>query len=298
MTSTVNAQASAPLRVEWNAPEACGTADDVERRIESEAGELLDDVPSASVHADVAPQDDGLRLRLRFSIGHVEGAREVQLESCERAIEVAAVLFALSLHQIGVEHARLTDEADPPPASVSPAMPLDRRRGLGLAAHASFIGSVGASSDPSLGFGLGLRMTRSDWALDVAFAGTSSDISRASDATDIDSKLSRTLGVVRLGYGMLVGGASLLPSLGMSIGEIRGTGVNVSSPRTAHRVWLAALIGTELIVPVVRSWSITIRVEAELPLHRTEFAIQGIGPVYQVSPVVLDLFLGAAWEIL
>ena len=113
-TSSAFAQASeAPLELVWRAPHGCPVEADVLERIRRYLP-ALEAVP-AHVRAEARVMRSGARYRLVLSLrsGDTIARRRLEVDSCEAATDVAALLVALALDPNAAADHGVADTAEP-----------------------------------------------------------------------------------------------------------------------------------------------------------------------------------------
>jgi hypothetical protein len=99
-----------------------------------------------------------------------------------------------------------------------------------------------------------------------------------------------TLGAcLPLGYGALTVG----PCLGLEVGAIWGAATGVSDPGSDTRPWVAPNAAGLLALDVASWLRLRLDLGVSVPLVRTEFIVDGIGPVHASSAVTFRGGLGA-----
>lgn len=299
------AQDETSLHVAWNAPDQCGSPEDVTVRVVDQLGHMA--MPAVSVRVYVVAQASALQMAILVDLDGVTAVREIEARDCRHAVEIASVVVALALqeHQASTatanpEHASQLTPRDSaqPPQHVEMSPREHREPPLRLAAQLAFMSSVGTAPNPAFGFTFGVRAALWHWSISLrAIAQIPVGATLSSNDT-IDSRFTRTAGVLSLGYAIRLGDLSLTPSLGVSLGDLHGEGIGLANAAAAHRLWLAPLASVQLEWPLLDNLALSVAVDGELPAYRPVFSIVGAGAVFQPPPFVASASIGVTWTFL
>lgn len=180
----------------------------------------------------------------------------------------------------------------PAPAPAPPPDPL--RASLRLAG----VFDQGSLPGPTGGLGLALGVMRRGFRVELGFAGLVPREARPDPAQPPGARLS--LWTARL---RACGVAGLRPRLelagcgGIEVGALLGAGFGVEAARTRAQPWVAVVVGPELAVPVARRLAVTVGVDAQVPVVRPQFVLDGVGPVFRAHPAAFRAVLGVQLRI-
>jgi hypothetical protein len=309
------AGASPPLRV--SAPDGCAGAPALERAV---AGHVGRSVALDGVTVSIRPAAGAWRAQLLTEAG----ARQLDAESCEAALDAVALVLALAappepssrsaasegsaapvgsaarVDTVGPAHEGLpapsgsAASADHRPSPSASSGSRDDR--LALVLGAGVLGEVGVLPAPSLGARLAIGARWRAWRLELA--GLALLPRRAELATD--GGLSARIGwwAAQLAACRRVLGA-LEACLGSELGELRGAGSGVDAPRAARGTWFAETLGAAWSSrgpSPSGPWSWQLGSSLAIAVVRPEFGFDGLGVLHRPSPISGRLWLGIDWR--
>jgi hypothetical protein len=308
------ARASTPLRV--SAPDACATAPALERAVAAHVGRA---VALDGVIVSIRPVPGAWRAQLLTGAG----ARQLDAESCEAALDAVALVLALAvepepssvpagpeLSPALLDPVARTDAAAPahdarPPNG--PATSADRRTqprarsgtrvdGPALGLGAGVLGEVGVLPAPSLGARLAIGVGWRAWRLELA--GLALLPRRAELATNGGQSARIGWWAAQLAACRRVIGA-FEGCVGSELGELSGEGSGVDAPRAAHGTWFAETLGAAFSSPWPSPsgpWSWQLGSSLALAVVRPEFGFDGLGVLHRPSPISGRLWLAIDWR--
>lgn len=288
--------------VEWLAPNGCGTADEVLRKVHA----VLGPQPLASsgaegsvrVHGEVVRAESGFRLTLQIDDGHDEVERTLTDGGCVGLVEAAVAIVAVAVGPSGgpapVRSAR------PPVVGPEPApTPSVKKKPWGVFARAE--GAVDLDVTSATVGGAGLQFGLQHGRFRVLASGHLSVPSWVIPSGRVESEGAR----VRLAAGgaaaCLVPRSRRFPSIafplcgGIMGGVMRASAERLRNPSELRRPW-AALTGSGAVaLPIARRVSFVAGVRTFVPLLRPIFRVRSQGDMVEIlrTPAVgLRMFAG------
>ncbi|HEX3855123.1 MAG TPA: hypothetical protein VHW01_29370 [Polyangiaceae bacterium] len=295
--------------IDWQAPEACGTRDELEAGVARIAGKPFDELGSAWVSADVqiVAASDAFRLRVRVvSTRGAQRERDVVTASCREALEAAELIVATSLSGNEAEAARTTAPPVAPPREApakraEPAAPPAHRQALpvtaSLAARVGLEPLLLPSPVPIGWLLLGLETKR--LKLELALGGT------LHESAAVDGGGSAVASLLTAGlaacYGAPAGAFELWGCAGGEAGRFRVEGQAGSAlldPRASNRFWSAGLLQGELSRQVTRGLALVLGAQGVVAGRSVRVLQSGSGgnsaqPLYKTSRVDVRPWLSA-----
>jgi hypothetical protein len=308
---------SAVSEVSWTAPRGCPTQSAIVAGVETLLGEPLTSPRAVVVRAEGrVEQSEDRRWVLRLRVRSPTGVRDRVLEgaTCQELGEVAVVLVAVAIDpSVDVSEppedlvnapdegadedvAEDTDEPEPEPEEPEPVelelelegtvVPSTARdgalRGFASLATGLLIGPLPGVA-PGLRLSLGLR-----WRLLAIGIGGSHWFERRTrlpTASDLGGDLRLTTGDVRVCAIPSIRRLELPLCTGAELGSLAGRGVGVANPRRGRALWAAWVADAGVIFMPWRWVGFGARATLVVPLMRSTFALDDIGPVHDVAPV-------------
>lgn len=306
------ARGSPPLRV--SAPDGCADAGALERAVAAHVGRA---VALDGVTLSIRRTARAWRARLLTEAG----TRELDAESCEAALDAAALVLALAVEpepglasasevsRPALEPAARPHAADPmgearrapggAPAGADRSAPSARSArdaGPGLVLGAGVLGAVGVVPAPSLGGRLAIGVGWRAWRLELA--GLALLPRRAELAGDGGASAQIGWWAAQLGGCRRVFGP-FEACAGSELGELRGEGFGVDAPRAARGTWFAETLSavcTSSWPSPSGPWSWQLGSSLALAVVRPEFGFDGLGVLHRPSPVSGRLWLAVDWR--
>lgn len=326
MLCAVDAQAQAPkgVTLSWQAPEGCGSAEEVYARL----GQALGSEWSApsEVAAQALVTADGNHLRLGFSatVDRELSRRDLEVDSCEAAV-VATALFTLLAVAPGMvekldvsalepgENTPAPDapsDAEPEAPVAAPAPPSENKPKLAPAkaprkpseeplfgAHASLGGLVQTGAIAKVAGGAEAAFGLHTQRLSFGVRGQWLPPRR----TQVGEGASVEMGLLGAGLDATwlfhVGRITWGPSVGVGVNFASGSAVGTTAPESGSTSWLAIGAGLGLDWSLSERWALSGSAGAEAPLRRPIFSIQGLGAVHRPDSVQVKAGLGVSFEL-
>lgn len=315
------------LDVTWRAPHGCGSAEDVTATV----GEFMSrEVPASllsqvRIEAIVTGSIDNPVVDVRVATPLGELQRKVEAETCDAAVDAAAVVIAVALDPLAVVEAARTPPEDgpnpavapspeavpppratevassptpvegnagPEPVALAPRTPARRWplggsvRAMGLVDRGSLEGTAGG---PRLALGLTVGRAR------VELAGTylaPREVLPFGDAAGAGVRVQ--LGEVSA-LGCFVPRVSQVEfptCAGFGLGAMRGDGVGLGAPTTSHDFWAIALVSAGVgWVPTPR-FALWLQAEGGATLYRPAFVVDDLGVAFRAGPAAVRAILG------
>lgn len=323
-TPTVAAAQAPRVELHW-APDAslegCPDAAEVQGEIEAMLPRGGASADAVVVHAHVTPAPAGLRLELWAQRGSHAGRRELVAASCEPLVEAVALIVALLVAPESDEapapvaadareeaRASTDGEPEPPPANpyrieeitsfdsgwlagddeVLPNPFRDPEGGPELRAAVGIEAglNVGALPDPSAVLGARVDLCVDDhcpWLGATFFLPSSVDVAPGSQGV-VDFWLFAT----RFGYRHRSHRSwwEVGPIASLDVGMVNVSSHDVAAPASAQAAWLALSAGAFFGGGGDRL-RVRLEVEAQIPLLRPEYVVEGAGAVFRSDPITL-----------
>ncbi len=296
----------------WSGPPACAQIEPLLFQIERALGAPLSESGHVHLQVHVTSLAPDARALLRI----MDDSREVALRErslvapdCDKLVDTLAVAITLAVEAAspgGTEpdaataaHAQAptsvaTRSPTPPPSEQrgAPSAPLGPSGGAVLRAMALLLGDVGSLPAPGLGLGLGLQLAWTRLQLEIlgalwleqhatlepaVVAGAGADVGLATGsvsvcATPLDSSSTAL---------------TLALCVGWEMGQLRGSGTGVSTPRSANALWLAPTVHAGLTwQPLGSRFGFGAHLGAGVPLERDRFFLNDLGDIHQPATVV------------
>jgi hypothetical protein len=273
-------------------PPKCGSSDEVDRRVEGLVGPDAQHLGKADVHIDPTDND---RYRIMVSVDTPRGraVRQVEAASCALAIDIAAMLVAISLYP--ERSAELQERAPPAPVadSVAPAkreVSKEPRRRFSVAA--TLLADLTSMPSAAAGGGgtFGFRPDDRIW-LEASIGAFVAQTVQVSDV--LSAEFGMQSAALRGCFAPWPTGvfAACVGATGIRLAG-RGGGTDV--PHDATALYVGPSVGVALRVPAGPRLSVRASAEAFVPLVVHRFLLDGaevhrpsaVGVVGQVGPEV------------
>lgn len=320
------ADGPAALDLVWEAPADCPDAASVEREVRR----LLGPAPPpsgdpAKAAAAVSPLEHGWRVVLLTEVHGVHGQRTLEARSCEGLAHATALVLALTIDPQAVaretdggettsEVARGTREAlredettsaaaiplvaPPPAASTRPSTsPSRAERGPSSSTFAVGAGVVaGVGALPGLAFApeIAAGWSNGRWRIDLA--GAYFPPTRALVDATRGGEFRLVTGSARAcrTWAWANGAFELGPCIAFEGGVMTGQGVGIRLPGAVDAPWLATRAGAWGALRLAETFAwLVLALEAEVPLTRDRFAVDGLGTVHHPSALTGRASFGA-----
>lgn len=282
-----------PIAISWNAPGECPGIDALKAEVRRMAGQVPP--PAERLAAEVTVRraaGAGWQLTLATKAGTREGERKLAGADCAELMRAAALVMAL---MINPQANAIAEPPPPPPPAPPPPPPVERARRFSAGADVV----VGSGALPDVAPGFGVRFA----------AGASSPFSVELRASVFMSRSTASAsdptkgGSFDLMDGALAGCARarrdrrLSPGAcaGASVVRLHGAGYGVTSPDDASAWWTAAFAEANLRVRITPRNALRAAAQAVFPLGRPDFALAGVGQVFEPDAIWLRGTLG--WEL-
>ncbi|MBX3190028.1 MAG: hypothetical protein KF819_23585 [Labilithrix sp.] len=296
------------LRLAWDAPKECPSADDVRAAaLKSAKGEAASETLEADARVE---RGERWRVTLRTRRAGVASAeRQLEAASCEALAEATAVILALALmpgagvEEPATEPATTAARAAPAPAAVEapareraaeapkderPKGPYDHALGLGasLATDGTTLPAVAAGGAAALA-----------WTPGPARLEVSGSYFVAQSETAGGSAAGAALTLVVLGargcWALARGPVELSPCLGVDVHLVGARGFGAARNFDESARWAAGTGGALLRVPVAPWLALRAQADAVVPLARPRFVVENEGTVHRPSAMGARGTIGA-----
>lgn len=233
-----------------------------------------------SVEAVVERRGSSHTVKVRVATPLGESQRQLEAQTCEQAVNGAAIVVAVALDPLTVVEAL---QADPPadPVPEPDPEPESARLSSGTSVYGVFdYGSLDAvSGGAALAFFFGVGRLR------IEARGTylAPAVSRPFEGSDAGASVQLGTGSVRACFAPTVRRLELPNCAWVEAGAARGQGVDVPMARTRHDPWVAVGIGTGLSWWVRPHFGLGLHADGVAVLYRPRFVIDGLGTAYQAG---------------
>lgn len=315
----------ARVELEYVAPDGCGSREEVLGKFAAALGERAADIPAAIAWVAVESSATHYVLTYRVEIQATRAERRLEVESCDAAVEAAALLLLLSVDPSApssLEPAGLESSAAekgesapaaappaepvppaapppaPPPASEPPApsRPAQRRR----APLVGFVGvrASGSSSlapSPALGGGveLGVRLGAFSLGVDSSVEATPVP-GAAAPGVELTALLVRSRGW--LGLTFPFGRFRVGPYLGAGVEVLDLRASGLSSGGSGSTAFLSGALGGKALYDLGAGWALCLDLGLTVPFERPAFLVSGLeDPVHRPGVVSADAAFGLNW---
>jgi hypothetical protein len=280
-----------PIAISWNAPGECPGLDALKAEVRRVAGQVPP--PSEPLSADATVRrgsGTSWQLTLTTRAGARAGERRLAGADCAELMHAAALVMAL---MINPQASIVPEPPSPPPPEAPPPPPIPERR---FAVGADVV--VGSGALPEIAPGIGLRFAAAAGALSAELRASI----WASRSTESPSAPG-TGGSFNLADGAIAGCARarrdrrLAPGVcvGASVVRLHGTGYGVTDPDDAAAWWTVAFAEANLRIRLTPGNAVRLAAQGLVPLGRPNFALDGVGHVFQPASFWLRGTLG--WEL-
>lgn len=311
------ASAQVDAQIDWRAPQACPTADDVRARVSS----LLSRHTSATqlrASGAIAPAaSHGYVLTLVVHVNEHRASRTLRASDCASLSDAGAWLIALAVDPALMSRTGEPDKSPAEPATpnaeeaesapvsttiddtsdtkVTPARDAAQasRTPIALSARAgAFIGvySIGLPAPAlTLGMRMGLGFLDHFYAeLALGYALSRSDALEQGAAIELASLLTRVRGCMTWGDRLRILPCAALTGF-RSAGRVKG----ITAPSEDHALWLTGGAALGLAYMVHKPFELLLDAGADLPLSaRPRFEVDGLGTVATGSFVSVHTTFG------
>jgi hypothetical protein len=318
----LSAEPSLPVQMIWNGPEICNGANATLEEIRRLVGNRQRVARSKRIGVVVVarPGENGKwSIRVTTASGEFSGERTLEAESCDEARRAVALLVALMIDPDARESAtQLLLDVAAPNQHQSPVEPdVNARKGSptfaaplngtgttdAVAARPRLFTSVELVADrgtlPELGLGTRLMVGVNvlDWSFGVrgdVWAGRSADYAHPAGAgVKFNLYVAELLACVAA---IRIEPTALLLCAGPELQVFRASSYGVSAPGTATSLSVAAFGEAALRYGITRRVAVRLALEGVVPFARPEFAVRGLGGVFQPWAFAARLALGPEVE--
>lgn len=308
------------LDLEWTVAEECPDQQRARAAIEALLGaQPAGEQPPITVSVEISRLPTGQwQARISTPDRQIIGERVLKGASCELLVGATALIVAIALDPVATAERvamRGQEPAAPPPAPVPSAPPAraplapaplaptpgtetDRAR---VAAGLRAAGDLGSLPEPTLGVGFTLDLSHGRALLQAEATAWLPRVALRGPVAGSGGEIGLYSGALRGCYDALQASGRrfrLGPCLAAEAGLSTGAGINLTHPARSSSPWVAALGGllVRQSAQAVTLWALA---EGGLAIRRPLFAIEGFEePVFQASPVLGRISLGAAWFLL
>lgn len=312
----------------WVAPRGCPGAEHVTRRVLALTGPRAASSDPIRAQARITRKPDGThRLKLQVQVDSFVGEREIEARSCADLAGSAAVALALLVRSgsegvqtsapemargddlsgapdrsderaaqpVSSSSASATQRAADPSSPSSAARRSRRHRGL-LRVPVGVLG-VGPVQPTSIGFGLAAGLWIERWAVFTEgklWLPERHILVRQAERYRAD--LTRYTVSVHGCRAWLAAPLELAPCASIAVEHMsaRGSGPNIAGAREST-TWLALGVGAQARVHAARWLRLVVGTDLYVQTARPVVLLDGVGRVTQLSPLALQVSLGAEW---
>lgn len=297
------------LELTWHAPEGCPSEASVREAVRESAG--ADPVRPPSIVADARVERRGVRWHVVLETAPGWPARQLEASSCAALADATAVIVAGLLISSATSvsprtNARASLEpassTSPEPVSPTPAPPLGVGeavtvvgRGGFRAFHGVVAGVVDVGSLPTAAAGARIGIAWTPRRARVELVG--SYYASQSRTTGL-SQAGADLGLVAIegrGCFAVVTGtfATVAPCAGVVVDLMTARGFGGLVNYDASGQWTSVTGGGLATIPIASWLSLRATADAQVPLTRPEFVVEGDGSVHRPAALGLRTEIGA-----
>lgn len=332
LISSADAQTADERFINWQTPPDCGSTEGIQLGFREILGDASPSESGSQISGSIVEREGKWIVTLEAAVDDKTFTRTVNVNTCEAALEVSALLIALQLNPTAVlasdnpavqssidtlnaaaepvtSAPQAEEETSDPPAATAPipaATPIllpevpqkpvqatpPRDTPLSFQTGLSFAADVGTVGDFAPGLSVHGGMKRQVFAAEIAVRYLPPRDMPAGGAAD--AVWSPQLVGFSLGVGSFfaVNRFRLAPLIGLSLHGIFAASKNVRQTEKEN-VWIgSAWIGLTLEWQIVDWFGIRLQPTLHYMFTRPIFYIEGIDPVYQTSPAAGIFTLG------
>ena len=313
----------ARAELEYVAPDGCGSREEVLGKFAAALGERALDIPPVFARVAVESSATHYVLTYRVEIQGTRAERTLEVESCDAAVEAAALLLLISvdpstagsLEPAGTETtpaekseavARAASPTEPVPAAApAPARASEPSATSGAAQRRraplwGFFGvraSGSSSLAPSLALGggatLGVRLGVWSFGVDGSIEGTPVP-AEAAPEVELTALLVRSRGW--LGLTFPLGRFRIGPYLGAGVEVLDLRASGLSSGGSGSSPFLSGAFGGKALYDLGAGWALCLDLGLTVPFERPVFLVSGIeDPVHRPGAASVDAAFGVNW---
>lgn len=308
--------AEGAISFEWTAPEGCPEASVVNARIDAEIGGVRQAELPLVAHATVT-RDTAFRLTLDVD-GHEP--RTIEASSCDELAEATVLVVAMTIESARREAmasrvvtaepsadaapaplegtAQAVPNEVPPQVDVSPSEvsgDVDaetRERAWRVAVRVE--GELAYGGVPVLMGGprFAVGAEGAAWNAEAALRWLPSVSRDVMQSPRVGASFELVSAVLSGGGAWSWGGLRLELVLGVELGVVTGTAFGLASPGQGSSFWVAVDGGARLRYRWVDRVGVFTALDASVPVSRSEWIIDGVGRIADISPIGLSARLG------
>ena len=281
------AAAQTGLDLKWDAPAGCATKQEVEALVARWAPGVTRPLEAS---ASIRREGASFVLTLETSSGH----RELRSDRCDEVTHGAALVLAMLLDEAAAAPASLGPTPTPRAVTVPPPAPVSQWSGL---IRGGAIVDGGALPGPTLGWRLtvGFRFD----ALQVELSGGTFLAQRVPIPQVMGGQAQ-----LALDFDMLLRGCWVLGEVRVrprfcgaaSLGQLSGTGLGLSAPRTSRALFAAAFAGAGASISLRWGLGLVAHLELGVPLIRTSIITGGQTSVFTTPWLLTRAEAGLEWR--
>lgn len=309
--------------LQWDAPDGCPDAADVEQAIDRLLGSRHEAESPVLARAHVTGEPGNWTLELYVETEQGKTERTLRSQQCSTLRDATALYVALSVDPMAVLDADTelaevevveTDQAskeqsntDDPDAEMDSAAedgtepestepdersgyerpPRERRTrdALSLRLRAFGSGQLAILPGPTGGAGLGVSVRLTRLRLEATGTYGFRYRARSEQVPDVGADVRHGYAELRAcPYGM-VSTVELGGCAGLAVGGLDARGVAVRSQQVARTPWVSASLGFVLAWHVVPRVALWVEPGAILSLHRARYTVDGLGEVFRLGVI-------------
>lgn len=295
-------------------PAACLTEGDLSFRVERLLGQPLGGVASMQLSVRIEPTPQGFSARLELSRpGGERGARFLRAVSCAELSEALALAIVVAIgpldgpdepapvRYVPLEPAPASAEAAPVDAAAA-SPPEPATRGPAIAGSAWMVGDTGTLPVPGLGLATGVGVFWPGFGLRAMATWLPEREGNldGADASPPGASIGLLAGSALACVPIAVNASDigLDACAGWELGQLSGSGTDVSVPYHQRRLWSAARLDLQgrWAVPDT-ALAIELLVTAAAPFTRDDFIVKDLGSIHRPANVVGRFGVGVSLSI-
>jgi hypothetical protein len=278
-----------PIAIAWNVPAGCPDVEALEAEVRRIAGQGPPPVERLEATATIRRGPEASwQLTLRTQAGSRAGERVLTARDCGELMHAAALVMALMINP----QASAVAAAPPPPPPPPPPAEVERR----FAAGAELV--MGSGALPGIAPGIAIRFAAARAALSGELRASVLMPQRVASPADAAAG-----GTFDLLEAALAGCARarrtqrLSPGacVGATVVRVHGAGYGVTDPGAGTAWWPALMAEGSLRVGLSARNAVRLAAQALFSPGRPNFALAGVGQVFEPAPIWLRGTLG--WEL-
>ncbi|MET0387950.1 MAG: hypothetical protein ABW321_18405 [Polyangiales bacterium] len=274
--------------VQWQAPAGCADREQLRAALSRELGREVhigEDAP-LQLRGELRSEPDGYVLDLQTRSRAGTEQRRLVARSCGELLRATLLIAGLLLSgdpEIAAPH-----EPSPPPSDDPP-----RGRTWKLLLRMAAALDLGSLVEPSVGAvaGVGIDFSGTRFELGTLWLPSQDLPAETGQAFANLQLMAASAGLCQ----QLLRGLVMSACVSADVGRLSARGEGLREARSARAPWLGVQLGLRLGLPLQEWLRLGVSAAAGVPLIRPSFAIEGVGPIREVSVVTGRFELSLEW---